>query len=563
VRTDHRLAWRELTLSVLRVGLAMAVTMIALLAFGKPYLQRALTIDYGALNLSYTASPITILFAYIFYYGWIAWLLACAGYTWGMISQALRYTVALFLILFGIVSFTLWVFVLRMAITHYTLHITFVLILGISALFFAAGSVLKGRVRSLVLVVAASYFVINMMIGLTSIGLDDHISPLFSKAYPPLKRTDYEEIVHLVSYLRGIASPGDPIYVVDSSFLMNEDILRSAEKTLYEDPKLTVLYSPQLDSRDFYPLELLLKAKYVVVTSPFQYVVTDPEKQKVVKVMFEAFTENWEIAQDFVRLPVQFNLADGAVLSIYQRVRPTTAEAAVRAFNVMKAYIGVRPGQQPDWIVLSKPDIFSLKQLEANSYHSEFSLANQDITLPVVTLLYADHPPRSFTITGNWSFQTKKCPGFLLTYAVTDANGLVIQEQEQQLVAPPKETSFSFSFNAPEGTNLLVNINATSRVDVNDGCSVTVDWRLKSSLADQNNIDGFNQNINIQEQRIIPYVVQVIFGVEMHRFITAPLYLPPTRHPLWNGKALALPGFIPCHQVGQFGPGTYQAHFPF
>lgn len=70
--------------------------------------------------------------------------------------------------------------------------------------------------------------------------------------------------------------------------------------------------------------------------------------------MFDAFIQNWEIAQDFKQLPVEFVLDKGVKVCIYQRIRPTSLETSVRTLSAMQQRIGERPSGQSDWMTLSQ-----------------------------------------------------------------------------------------------------------------------------------------------------------------------------------------------------------------
>ena len=71
-------------------------------------------------------------------------------------------------------------------------------------------------------------------------------------------------------------------------------------------------------------------------------------------MLLDGFTQNWDFAQDFKRLPMQFTFENGVKVSIYERIRPTSLATAVRTLDAMQRQIGTRPGSQQNWIVLSQ-----------------------------------------------------------------------------------------------------------------------------------------------------------------------------------------------------------------
>src|SRR3990172_2383784 len=58
------------------------------------------------------------------------------------------------------------------------------------------------------------------------------------------------------------------------------------------------------------------------------------------------------------------------------------------------------------------------------------------------------------------------------------------------------------------------------------------------------------------------YIIQVVFGVQVHWFIAASIYLPPSRDALGHSEACPLPGFILLDQIWQFRTRPNQAHIP-
>jgi hypothetical protein len=70
---------------------------------------------------------------------------------------------------------------------------------------------------------------------------------------------------------------------------------------------LNFLTPPQIDSRDSWPLEMLLQAQYVVIAHPVQHHLA-LEKQLLVKLVYDLFIDDQLVARDFVGLPVTFAL---------------------------------------------------------------------------------------------------------------------------------------------------------------------------------------------------------------------------------------------------------------
>ena len=342
-----REALRNLFVSVVRICLTIAASLITLAVVGWPFLYNLLTRDYGV-HASYVLPFDKNLWFYASRYGLAACVLAVLGLAVGLRTRLLVRPVATFIILFGSFSLIQWLFIVRQLGDQYTFHFTFFIVLGLTALGWKAWIMPRGRERALVVSAAVLYLVINTMNGLTPAHIPKNyaVRRFFSATYSPLVRPDYEEVVRLIQHLRSIAPRKEPIYVAASSELLNWDILRNAERILFgrDFTILNIPYTPEVDSRDFYPqaLERLLEAQYVLVATPFQHHLR-AEEQDVVKVVFVAFTENWEIAQDFTPLPEQFFLAKGVVVNVYKRAHATSLERALRTLQAMERFIGHVP----------------------------------------------------------------------------------------------------------------------------------------------------------------------------------------------------------------------------
>jgi hypothetical protein len=192
----------------------------------------------------------------------------------------------------------------------------------------------------------------NILLGLTPIGqFNNSFRPFFAANFPPLVRKDYNTVIQLIEYLRKTTSNDEPIYVAASSSILNYSLFTEVEKQLYgtKNSRLNILKTSDIDSRDFYPIQEILQAQYVIIASPFQHHLP-PEEQDVVKVVLDAFTENWELAQDFKRLTDQFFLDENVVVTIYRRTRLTSPETALYTLKIMQERIQPKPGNSYEWI---------------------------------------------------------------------------------------------------------------------------------------------------------------------------------------------------------------------
>src|SRR5690349_4275928 len=86
--------------------------------------------------------------------------------------------------------------------------------------------------------------------------------------------------------------------------------------------------------------------------------------------------------------------------------------------------------------------------------------------------------------------------------------------------------------------------------------------KLVRPFTSQDNPERSQENLEIQPDRIVFDVVEILLRVQMHRLITATVDLPPACHPWRNRKASVLPGLVGLDKQGQFGAGSNEAHRP-
>lgn len=477
VRQHRHEALGNLLSSSVRIGCTGAVSLITLAVVGWPFIDAIAHTNFGLLYASYEVPLSEGLRYYGVSYGWLAWMLAGLGMAAGIRTRVLARPVASFIILFGSFALIQWVIKVKQVGVHYTSHFTILIVLGLIAFGWTAGITLKGRTRSLVLGASCFYLIWNAVIGLASVdtlnntlirptrlgmsqipdSVGTKLSELFSANYPPLKRADYNELLRLIEYLSTVASNKESIYVAATSRFLNYSIAGLADRTLHKgEQKLNIFVSADIDSRDQYPLDLLLQAQYVVVATPF-YSLLRPQEQKVVKVVMDAFNENWEMARDFTRLPVQFTLADGAVVNVYKRRRTTSLETAVRTFRSMQNYIGKRPGRQGNWLSLSEnPGYTIIEYRNTESVRTNSTYTQQD---PATWFLYLNPLPAQFTITGQMKYLNSHCSGASLRFAMMNAQNQV-SDTKQIIHHRNDAPQLTMSLQKGDATNLLFSVSA-------------------------------------------------------------------------------------------------------
>jgi hypothetical protein len=475
----YRCLWE----SAVKLGLIAVTSLTILMLVAGDFTRSALTVDYRNLYVAWSLPVNDILTRYADFYGLGTGLLVLIGFSAGILSRILVPAAAIFVSLFGVLSLIEWLLVLRYGYLHYTIHITPIALLGISTFFWTTWLTLKGKVRYFMLGAAGLYLVLNAAFGLIPLKID--FSRLFIANFPPLVRSDYDEVVKLVEFLRKLAPNEEPIYIVGASNNFNANILRQANRKLNPPEgwwKLNTIGRPQIDSRDTYPLPELLQSQYAVVAVPFEQVLPTDEQvlrsheQDVVKVVYDAFTQNWEIARDFQLLPEQFKLENGVTLSVYRRMRPTDTATAVRTLDAMQRQIVDRPGTQLDWISLHQSIYtsanYSVSQESDNLYNIVTHPIKNSKKLDT-SFLYLGSISDKAKVTGKLNLPNKQCPGIALRLTLWDKQGKLVDSAE---MAYSQKSAMGLNL-LVEGKNpiyLLLEVLSSSKQDLTNECQLEI-----------------------------------------------------------------------------------------
>ena len=475
--------YRYLFESGIKLGLIAATSLTVLMLVAGDFTRSAVTVDYRNLYAAWSLPVSDILTRYASFYGLGTWLLVAIGFSAGMLTRMLVSEAAIFVALFGILSLVEWLLVLRYGYLHYTIHVTPIALLGLSAFFWTTWLTLKGKIRYLILGAAGLYLVVNAAVGLIPVKVD--LSKLFVANFPPLVRSDYGEVVKLVEFLRKIAPNEEPIYIVGASNSFNANILRQANRKLNPPSgwwKLNTIGRPQIDSRDTYPLPELLMSQYAVVAVPFQQVLLSDEQvlrsheQDVVKVVYDAFTQSWEISQDFQELPEQFQLENGVTVRVYQRIRPTAIATAVKTLDAMQKQIGEKPGTQLDWISLNQSIYTSANYSVSRESDNQYQIVTHPIknTKQLDTsFLYLGSISDKPQVTGKLNLPNKQCPGVFLRLTLWNKQGKLIDSAAQNYTqASPSDLNLLVKGKNP--IYLLLEVLSSEKQDLTKQCKLEI-----------------------------------------------------------------------------------------
>lgn len=482
--------------AILRVGLRLSLIVTTLLGIMQlvagEFTLQALTQDYRNLYTSWSLPLTDTLQRYLGFYGWITWLLALGGWGIAAFSQTLVLQRAIPFCLFGGSSVLIWLGGLRYGNVFYALHITPLIVGGLAALVWTLQMQLQGQWRKLLLAGLACYLIGNWTLALLPPGplealLRSHLA--FNMA--PLVRTDEEALVNLINYLRQLTPNGEAIYIAGYQRLqLNTSLIRAVEQVQYpqERSRLNLLLTPQVDSQDFYPLQPLLQAEYVVIPEPLldypgspaqvtplgEWIL--PQETQVVRVVLTAFAEHWELAQDFEPLPVQFQLDYGTTVRLFHRVKPTSVATALRSLLALQQRIGKRPGGQLDWIGLGQEagkiqvsqnwdNSYRLVSFPCDRLRSLRSPAPLALVSPLsrefydnsTTFVYAEALQGQTQITGWLTLWTPPCQGASLKLMTLTSQGTIVDTASSVIPRQPV-IRFQRSLRAKSGNYLLLQV---------------------------------------------------------------------------------------------------------
>lgn len=416
--------WIRLGWIVARHALAVGASVATLFLVAWSYARRFVVYDFQSLYRPYELPIKDLAIWYEKPYGWLTWTAASAGYLLALWFPGLDRSALSFLLLVGAISCVQWCGWARQVGEQYTLHLTPALIIGIVALCWALCRGATRLRRSVVVGMVGGLSLLNLGLALSypDVGRSSELRGLFAARWPPLMRGDYDEVVRLVRYLQYHARGRDGVFVAASSETLNPDIVRQADRVLSGVPEgtLDVMDVPAVDSVGTYPLGELLAARFVVLAQPFQHHLA-PESQRVVRVVYDALVDHQEISADFEESRTTFDL-EQATAYVYERVRPTTRGVALATLATMEKSMPIRPGMQPDWVVVDRK---FPSWLTRNADGSARWIAHPAVRggRKWTTLATLDPPPRIAEIAGYVEFFDRRCAGVSVVVSDQDPRG--------------------------------------------------------------------------------------------------------------------------------------------
>ncbi|NEQ36817.1 MAG: hypothetical protein F6K40_11230 [Okeania sp. SIO3I5] len=468
--------------SGIKISLISLTSFLTISIFAWGFIQSSLTENYRTLYAAWSLSIPDIFWRYACFYGLITLLLVAIGFSVGILRKFLIPSTTIFLLLFGIFSLAEWLILLRYGNIHYSLHLTPIIVLGITSFIWITIYTFRGKTKLIILSITGIYLIINLIFGLTPIGkFNNPIRPIFASNFSSLIRSDYDEVLSLTKYLSNLAPNRELVYVAASSNQFNANIIRNSNRIINPEnwSNLRAISKPHIDTRDTYPLPELLAAQYVVIATPFQKVlltdeqVLKPGQQDLVKFVYDAFSQNLPIAQDFRKLPEEFVLDGGVTVSFYQRIRPTSIATAVQTLSAMQKEVPQRPGRQLDWMSLSQSPYITYNysaviQVSDDGYNLMTDPA--DVTKETSKyFLYLGDLSSSVKITGKLDFLHQECNGLSVRFSLLDEQGNLLDTTAKNYF-PGVTSDLIFSLAGKSSVYLLLEILSIDSNKLTDKC---------------------------------------------------------------------------------------------
>jgi hypothetical protein len=473
LKDDRRIAWHQLLQKHIRIVLIVISGFLCLAILAWDFIIYLTQENYIGLYSSYKMPLEEVIRLWVLHIGLFVLIGMVLGVSISISTHRLWMPAGSFIALFGVITTIEWLW-LRYVSFQYFIHFSLPIVLGIATLFWFFWSTLRGKLRLFTLITFAFCLINNGVAGLSSIPLlrNSITRHLWGSSNPPFSRPDYTEVVQLVNHLRQIAPNGEPIFIVASSLSWNPDLLINAERSLYSKKRsiLNILNSPQVDSRDFYPLEMLLKAKYVLVVDPFQYHL-NPSEQDVVKSVFDLFTENLGIAKDFT--PTFQTLIHQSIgVQIYQRYQPTSLSRALHTLQYLRLKIG-DAGSQLDWMLVSNPLPALISKDINNSYVIQANIdprSNKSNT----SVLYIGQMADRIKVEGILPYEADLCWGSTLRFTTLTQERTPL-DRATSIHSPQQSPNFKVTLKGQNEAYLLLEILSHPNQGTNNACLVVID----------------------------------------------------------------------------------------
>ena len=461
-------AARRRWLGALREGLLLSLgALLVLSTLGYPFVHRVVTRDFGQLYAAYENPPAVVAGNILARYGWLTCGLAVLGFVLAARRRLADARATLLVGTFTAGMLAAWCLYVRQLGEQYMYHFLPFVVLGFILLWTAARSY-GPRAEQCARILGSLLLATNMLLGLADlpIAYDSFAGrDLFAGNQAPLYRYDIDALQRMVRRLRELVPPETPVAVVASSPILNWSIVRGVDQGVRNagDAPLDIPRIAEVDSRDRYPLGLLLKAGAAVVAEPLQLHLSS-ESQLTMVAAHTLLTEATPLAADYERLPETYELDHGVRAVIFKRVRISSAATGLDALQRIRRIVPERPGSEPDWEVLSSVFPFWVSRLLPDATDL-VAHPNRRGDEPATRAVYQS-PIVAPRVSGVLTFTDQRCQGVALRFGSLRDDATL--EERVSLVRRPGEPgefdlrvplsageSLAFELTLPEGPPAL------------------------------------------------------------------------------------------------------------
>lgn len=311
--------------SIKNISVVGGVSIISFFIFATPIAEKMLFTNYADIYSAYKSS--SSIFEAIkrvyYYFGPFLASFFLLGVIQSILNNKKR-RFALFLLIQFIIIFLLFSRTQDFGCHHFYLLIPTIVM-------FIACFVISGYLwldKKIFRLLFLGVYFIMMLINFSIVFIPD-LSDVFKKTafmysktrHYPLTRTDMDEINTMVGILDSVTNNDeDLIYVLASSIILNDSILKHAFLLHGHALDKKILTSAHVDKRDGFPHHFL-DAKYIVIADPIQYHLR-PQDQRVIGLLADQIVNQKDIGLSFQKLPYEFYLDANVKVHIYKKVSP-------------------------------------------------------------------------------------------------------------------------------------------------------------------------------------------------------------------------------------------------
>jgi len=425
---------------------ARGLTVLAVLAALEPsYLAEMVRADYAALYSSYGRSAPYILFFAAAHAGAVLLAVAATGWTVAWCAALAPRPALRLAFLAPVLWLALWALGPAQAGQHYLIALLPVLFIVPIGAFCARGGTAASRPARVAL---AALLAINAVFCLalaprSPLPSDPPSVGFFGQPRAPWTRGDLAALKALARHVAETTTDKDTVVVSGSSFVFNQDLVRTLYTDVLKDPvpAYRFLPAPESDGDQDPPHDVFAAATVFVVADPPQFHL-DPARQKSVAALAGMFPPTGDGATLFAKDAATFVLDRGVRVSIWRRESAWSPFALRGALARMSA---LSPPARP-WVVSRAPARFGW----AGPHAVEALLAPHKPTLAIV--LNAPLAQGAYRFAAR-AAGPAPCAGLALWAFLSNGKGRVLQKQKMEVFVLP--ALFPFSFSVPEGGAFL------------------------------------------------------------------------------------------------------------